>query len=251
MEFYQAITDFIFVEDAPKKADVIFVPGGNYPDAAIHAAWLYRQEFAPWVLPSGRYSIMTGRFLLQENKSGACGAEAKQECSSRARSDKKKWECSSTEGDWQEQRYRCSVRGSVAESVKSAEDGAGTEFETEFEYLRAVLRSEGVPDAAILREDRATYTYQNAIFSRERLEELNIPVHRALLCCQAFHARRCLLYYQEQFPDTEILVCPVVTRGISRDTWTRTETGIDTVLGEVERCGSQFHAIMREHMGAG
>ncbi len=216
MQFYQAITDFVFVEDVPEKADVIFVPGGNYPDAAIHAAKLYRQGFAPWVLPSGRYSIVTGRFLLQDETAGGS-----------AQCDR------------------------VTEPVKSVEHGAEAEFETEFEYLRAVLRSEGVPDAAILREDRATYTYQNAIFSRECLQERNIPVHRALLCCQAFHARRCLLYYQEQFPDTEILVCPVVTRGISRDTWTRTEQGIDTVLGEVERCGSQFHAIMREHMDAG
>ena len=39
-EFYDAISDFIFVEDTPQKADVIFVPGGNYPDAAVHAATL-------------------------------------------------------------------------------------------------------------------------------------------------------------------------------------------------------------------
>ena len=27
----------------------------------------------------------------------------------------------------------------------------------------------------------------------------------------------------------------------------KTAEGIDTVLGEVERCGSQFHEILREH----
>ena len=56
-KFYDAISDFIFVEDTPQKADVIFVPGGNYPDAAVHAAALYRQGFAPYILPSGKYSI--------------------------------------------------------------------------------------------------------------------------------------------------------------------------------------------------
>ena len=55
------------------------------------------------------------------------------------------------------------------------------------------------------------------------------------------------MYYQEQFPQVRILVCPVVTRGISRDTWYLTEEGIDTVLGELERCGGQFHQIMRQN----
>ena len=55
------------------------------------------------------------------------------------------------------------------------------------------------------------------------------------------------MYYQEQFPETEIFVCPVVTRGISRTTWMQTKAGIDTVLGEVERCGGQFHEILRRY----
>ena len=64
-KFYDAISDFIFVEDTPQKADVIFVPGGNYPDAAVHAAARYRQGFAPYILPSGKYSISVGKFVLR------------------------------------------------------------------------------------------------------------------------------------------------------------------------------------------
>ena len=60
--FFQCVTDFIFLEHQPKKADIIFVPGGNYPDAARHAAELYHQGWAPYVLPSGRYSILQGYF---------------------------------------------------------------------------------------------------------------------------------------------------------------------------------------------
>ncbi len=187
MQFYQCITDFIFMEDEPQKADVIFVPGGNYPDAALHAAKLYSQGFAPYVLPSGRYSILKGRFERDA-------------------------------------------------------------YETECDYLCDILRRSSVPEAAIIREEQATYTYENAVCSRKRTWELGISVRRAILCCQAFHARRSFMYYQEQFPDTEIIVCPVVTQGISRDTWYRTEHGIDTVLGEMERCGSQFHEIMRKYM---
>ncbi len=193
MEFYQCITDFIFAEDVPEKADMIFVPGGNYPDAARNAAKLYRMGYAPYVMPSGKYSILKGKFEY------------------------------------------------------IPKDGAGRRYQTECDYLCDILYREGVPREAVIREDQATYTYENAIYSRKKVQETGISVKRAILSCQAFHARRCLMYYQEQFPRTEFLVCPVVTRNISRDNWHRTDEGIDTVLGELERCGGQFHEIMRVH----
>ncbi len=184
--FYQGITDFIFVQHQPRKADIIFVPGGNYPEAAIQAAGLYRQGFAPLVLPSGRYSILDGTF-----------------------------------------------------------DGA---YETEWEYLRDILRKNGVPASVILKEDQATFTYENAIESRKVTNALGMSIGQGILCCQAFHARRCLMYYQEQFPETEFLVCPVETKGINRDNWFLDPGKIDVVLGEVERCGAQFHEIMKGHI---
>lgn len=189
MLFYQGITDFIFVEDTPQKADIIFVPGGNYPEAAQHAADLYHRGLAPYVMPSGKYSVLKGHLELPGNN----------------------------------------------------------RYATECDYLCDILRKAGVPEQAILREDQATFTWENAIYSRKKSEEMGICIRSAILSCQAFHARRCLMYYQEQFPDTEFFVSPVVTRGISRETWQQSEEGIETVLGEVERCGSQFHQIMRDH----
>ena len=56
-EFLKQIEDFMFIEDKPEKADVIFVPGNGYPQMAEKAAELYRNGFAPKILPSGRYSI--------------------------------------------------------------------------------------------------------------------------------------------------------------------------------------------------
>ena len=53
MAFYDGITEFIFVENQPQKADVIFLPGGAYPEAALHAAHLYQALYASIVLPSG------------------------------------------------------------------------------------------------------------------------------------------------------------------------------------------------------
>ena len=180
--FYQAITDFIFVSDAPEKADIIMIPGGFFPEAAEYAASLFRSGYAPLVLPSGKYSKLTGYFPGEE--------------------------------------------------------------ESEWAYLSGILKRNGVPEEVILREDQATFTWENAIFSRKVLEEKGICVKKAILCCQAFHARRALTYYQQQFPDVTFLVCPVVTRGISADSWFLSKEKTDVVLGELERCGQQFHCFL-------
>ena len=112
--------------------------------------------------------------------------------------------------------------------------------------MRHVLLQNGVPDTAILREDEATYTYQNAIYSRRRTDAERILVRRALLCCMPQHARRAKMYYETLYPDAELLVCPVQCAPVTRENWMREPEGIDAVLGELERCGAQFHDIMRE-----
>lgn len=183
--FYEMISDFIFVEHAPEKADVIFVPGGHYPESAKYAARLYREGFAPYILPSGKYAKSVGHFE---------GEEA-----------------------------------------------------SEWAYLAGILTAEGVREEDVLKEDQATYTYENAIFSRRLTDEMHLQVNTALLVCQAFHARRALMYYQEQFPETRILVCPVETKGIRRDNWFTDQAKTDIVLGEVERIGQQFHCMLPLH----
>ena len=121
------------------------------------------------------------------------------------------------------------------------------EYETESDYFAKILMDEGVPESAIIKEREATYTYQNAINTRKLLDQRGIEVKRAILCCQAFHARRSKLYYQILFPDTEILVCPTVTKEISKDNWFKTREKSERVLGEIERCGSQFHEIVAQY----
>lgn len=185
-KFLQDLTDFIFLEDTPQKADVIFLPGSAQGSLAKTAAKLYHQGYAPLIVPSGKYAKWTGHNVV---------------------------------------------------------DG----FETESEYFAHILMEEGVPKEAILKEKEATYTYQNAINTRKLLDERGVEVKRALLCCQAFHSRRSKLYYQVLFPETEILVCPTVTQDISKDNWFLSREKIDKVLGEIERCGNQFHEIVAQY----
>lgn len=190
MKFYDDLTDFIFVEHAPQKADYIFIPGSAYGELAVKAAGLYHAGYAGRIVVSGRYSILTGRF----------------------------------EGPVSPPEYR------------------GRSYETECDFLGDLLRENGVAEEDIRRERQASYTYENAICTRKLLE--GETVKKAILVCQAYHARRCLMYYRLLFPETEFFVCPAVTRGIARESWHRDREKIDIVLGEVERLGRQFHEIM-------
>lgn len=85
--------------------------------------------------------------------------------------------------------------------------------------MRAVLMANGVPENAILREDEATFTYQNAIYSRRRTDAEKLTVRRALLCCMPIHARRAKMYYQTLFPETELLICPAPGASITCENW--------------------------------
>ena len=161
-KFLNYFTDYIFVKDEPQKADVIFVPGNGYPQMAAHAAELWKEGFAPYVLPSGRYSTVLGHFA----------------------------------------------------GVQDLAEQYGGNYET-------ALRSREVTDAAV------------------------IEVKKAILCCRNLHARRCILYYQLVYPETEFFVCPSDIE-FTRENWHTKGEWIDQVLGEMERCGGQFHKILRE-----
>ena len=191
-EFLKQIEDFMFIEDKPEKADVIFIPGNGYPQMAEKAAELYRNGFAPKILPSGRYSITAGRFT---------GVLDKKEC------------------------Y------------------CGT-YKTEWDFLKDVLMQNGVPEEAILKEDQATFAYENAIYSRQVTDHAELEIERAILCCKSYHARRCLMYYQLLYPKTEFYVVPVNADGITRENWRKNEEGIDAVTGELSRIVKQFSLML-------
>ncbi len=198
----QDMTDFIFVEHTPEKADIIFIPGSGYGALSVTAANLWHGGFAPLIMPSGGHSILRGEFA---------GAED----------------------------------GITPESLTDREPSAAQTFVNECDFHRALLLAQGVPEAAIITENQASYTYENAIYSRKLTDDLGLHISRAIICCQAFHARRCLLYYELLYPETRFFICPTVTQDISRDNWYLDDAKIDRVLGEIERCGGQFHQILR------
>lgn len=183
-----AVTEFIFLEQEPVKCDVILIPGSSRWEIPAKAAALYRQGFARYVLPAGKYGPKVGRFAYENT----CGTPY--------------------EG----------------------------EYDTEYTFMRHVLLEQGIPEAAILREDESTNTGENAEFSRRLLDAHGVAPKSAMLCCKAFHARRVQMTYALYFPETTITVVPVELDGISRETWYQTENGIRRVMGELERCGKYF-----------
>lgn len=191
-EFIKETEDFIFMDDKPEPADIIFVPGNGYPQMAELAAELYKKGYADYVLPSGRFSITKGCFggVLFGNS-----------------------------------RY-------------------SGEYKTEWEFLCDVLTRNGVPHHAILREDQATYTWENARLSRKVTDARGLKIKKAILCCKNYHTRRAFMYYQKAFPETEFFVCPACVDGITKENWRQTEEGITNVTGEIDRIIRQFSLMV-------
>ena len=119
-------------------------------------------------------------------------------------------------------------------------------YHTEWEFLKDVLVKNGVPETAVLKENQATFTYENAIFSRKVTDQAGIDVKKAILCCKTYHARRSLMYYQLLYPETQFLVCPACPDGITRENWRETKEGVDAVAGEVDRIIKQFLLMMED-----
>ena len=65
-KFLEEMTNFIFLEDVPQKADVIFVPGSEEGSLAKTAAKLYLDGYAPLIIPSGKYAKWTGHSVVDQ-----------------------------------------------------------------------------------------------------------------------------------------------------------------------------------------
>jgi uncharacterized SAM-binding protein YcdF (DUF218 family) len=193
MKTVDDITNFIFLDNAPEKADIIFIPGGSYAaELSEKAAELWIDDYAPLILPSGKYSVKRGYF------------------------------------------------------PKPKSEKYNGKYNTEWDFLKDVLIKNGVDKNKILKENRAKFTYENAFNSREVTEKANLNINKAIICCKAFHARRCFMYYKWAYPDTEIIICPSEVQGINRNNWFTTKKGVERVMGELTKCGSQLKDYIME-----
>jgi len=117
-----------------------------------------------------------------------------------------------------------------------------TYYETEWDYLKTIGIQLGIPEKAILKEDQATNTFENAQLSWNVLQTLNIPIKNVILVCKAYHSRRALLTYKSIFPsNVNFYVSPVIDkRGITKENWFLSNYSVGTVMNEVVKIGSYF-----------
>lgn len=172
---FESITEFIFMEDPIKKADIILIPGGSRKELINRAVELYKAGYAEYILPSGGY-----------NKK--------------------------------------------------------LPYETEFEFLKKEAIKQGVPETVILKEDKASNTFENAQFSLEVCKKNEIEVKKAILVCKNYHSRRAYISYKINFPkDTEIIVQPVIdSEQITKENWMYNDDKRNLVLSEVRKIEKYF-----------
>jgi hypothetical protein len=70
------------------------------------------------------------------------------------------------------------------------------------------LRWLGVPEAAIVSEDRAANTGENVTFGMRALERAGVRVERALLVAKPFGMRRCAATFRLRYPRVRTVCCP-------------------------------------------
>ncbi|SHJ59462.1 DUF218 domain-containing protein [Hathewaya proteolytica DSM 3090] len=141
----------------------------------------------------------------------------------------------------------CIVGGGVSVKTgkfpgpKTKQDVYNGQYDTEADFFKDVLMKNGVPEVAIIEDNKSGWTRENAEMAKVVCEENNIKVEKAILICKTFHARRSLMFYKSVFPNTEFYVVTVEGYDINRDNWFKSEYGIKRVLGELKRCGEQFN----------
>lgn len=136
-----------------------------------------------------------------------------------------------------------SIKTGVFCGVKSKKEKYSKKYHTECEFYTDVLKSCGVAAESIIGEDKSGCTADNARFSKVILDEKLVYPKKAIICCKAFHARRCLMFYQFYFPETKFIIVPIIDLPgyeIGKDNWFKTDIGLSRVLGELSRLGNQF-----------
>ena len=112
--------------------------------------------------------------------------------------------------------------------------------ETEASRFARVAIGEGVPESAILREERARNSGENLVFSKRLLEELGLPARRVIGVQKPYMERRLYAAFPVYWPEAEVTVTSwqqtyeEYIAGLSR--WHRTEEDtIHMMVGDFQR----------------
>lgn len=115
-------------------------------------------------------------------------------------------------------------------------------FPSEWHFMMDICIRKGVPENAILREDSAANTFENARKSLAVIQGAGITLKHAILVCRNWHARRSLLTYQAVFPsDVSFKVVSVSDQHcLSRNDWYLDPVKANLIMTEIQKIGEYF-----------
>jgi uncharacterized SAM-binding protein YcdF (DUF218 family) len=124
---------------------------------------------------------------------------------------------------------------------------------SEWAYYHNLAVKAGVPEIAILKEDKATNTLENAMYSWQVLQQMDFSITKAILVCKAHHSRRALLTYQAIFPpEVAFAVSPIIdNRNIRKDNWYLDEQKIHFVFEELRKIGTYLETYVPNWLDRG
>lgn len=112
--------------------------------------------------------------------------------------------------------------------------------QTEAERFAALAMRQGVPDAAILLEDRSTNSAENILFTREKLEQAGLAGGRLICVHKPFMTRRLYAAMKVYWPEADaIFTSPQITLEEhiynSMDQGLTEQSAIDIIVGDFQR----------------
>lgn len=72
------------------------------------------------------------------------------------------------------------------------------ESASEAEAMKQLLMQSGVPESAIMKEERSRNTRENAMYSKQTLQDHGLSLDRCVLVTSAFHMRRALGCFEKE-----------------------------------------------------
>lgn len=111
---------------------------------------------------------------------------------------------------------------------------------SEAERFASIARQEGVPEADLILETQSTNTAENILFTRKKLEEMNLPVKKILGVHQPFMERRIFAALKVYWPEIQaVITSPQVSIEEYLDHSIRQgleeKAAIDVIVGDFQR----------------
>ena len=123
--------------------------------------------------------------------------------------------------------------GSIHNHKKGREQFIGT---TEAELFAQIAREKGVPEKAILIENKSQNTGENYEFSIEKLKECGIAPKKIILVQKPYMERRTLATGKKWLPDIDLIVTsPLIPLKVYPNGFISEKNFINTMVGDLQR----------------